>query len=277
MAGGGGRTGRRRAAQVIRVMPCAAGAALCGGASAQVLSDNRPLLTNPNTCTAPPPGMISEVQLNNTTVGFGADASHDQRLADDFVVGDSAGWTVTGFCFYGYEFGQDAGSTQINGGNLRIWAGRPGDTGATVVAGDPTTNRLSGVMFAGIYRVGRTGINCGTDRAVFKLTCTIAPLNLLPGTYWVDWQISSPSTLSGPWVPPVTITGLAGKPGANAIGLIDPAAFIWAQAADGTSGVPQDLPFQVLGAVNGACYANCDHSTEVPVLNRSEERRVGKE
>jgi hypothetical protein len=122
-------------------------------------------------------------------------------------------------------------------------------------------------MFAGIYRVGRTGINCGTDRAVFKLTCTIAPLNLLPGTYWVDWQISSPSTLSGPWVPPVTITGLAGKPGANAIGLIDPAAFIWAQAADGTSGVPQDLPFQVLGAVNGACYANCDHSTEVPVLN----------
>ena len=247
-----------------------AGAALwvTGAGLAQVRYDNGPLLTSPNVCTAPPVGMISETQLTNTTTGFLDDRDNEARLADDFTILDQAGWTITGFVFYAYENGQGPTGNQFNHVNLRIWSGRPGLPGSTVLFGDTVTNRFFGFVFANVYRVYRSGILCSTDRAVCAITCTIPPLTLPQGSYWVDWQIGSPSTLSGPWVPPVTISGLPAKPGANAVGYV-PATGTWALAADNFSGAVQDMPFQVLGTVVGAssCYPNCDHSTDTPVLN----------
>ena len=248
----------------------AAGVVLCsaGAAAAQIRYDNGPLLTSPNICTAPPVGMISETQLTNTTTGFLVDRDNEARLADDFVVGDLNGWNVTGFVFYAYENGQGPTGNQFNHVNIRIWNGQPGLAGSTILFGDTLTNRFSGWTFANVYRVYRSGILCSTDRAVCAIRCTIPELMLPQGAYWVDWQIGSPSSLSGPWAPPVTISGLAGKPGANAVGFV-PATGVWAQTADTFSGVTQDFPFQVLGTIIGAsnCYANCDRSTTVPFLN----------
>ncbi len=100
------------------------------------------------------------------------------------------------------------------------------------------------------------------------ITCAVAPLTLLPGTYWLDWQITSPSALSGPWVPPVTINGLPAKPGSNGQNYL-PASGTWGPVHDQVSGEFQDFPFQVLGTLVNppTCYANCDLSTTPPVLN----------
>jgi hypothetical protein len=256
--------------RTTRTMQLAAGAALCatGAATAQVRYDNGPLLTSPNICTAPPVGMISETQLSNTTTGFLANRDFEARLADDFTIGDLNGWNVTGFVFYSYQNGQGPTGNQFNYVSIRVWSGRPGLPGSTIVFGDPVTNRFTSFIFANVYRVYRGGIQCSTDRAVCAITCTIPPLTLPQGTYWVDWNIGSSSTLSGPWVPPVTISGLAAKPGANAVGFV-PASGSWMQVADSFSGAVQDLPFQVLGTIVGpsGCYANCDHSTTPPFLN----------
>ena len=248
----------------------AAGLALwaAGAACGQVLYDNGPLLTAPSVCTGVPAGTASELQPPDISIGFNMLAPAGYRLADDFTIAAPAGWQITGVVVYGYQTLAPSTSPTIDFLNLKIWRGRPGDTGSTLVYGDDSTNRLSGATFANIYRVTQTGVGCGTVRPVFALRCDISGLTLPPGTYWVDWQAEGDGSFSGPWVPPVTIAGMTGKPGANAR-MFDPVtAEDWIDLSDSGTAVIQDLPFQVLGTeVGSSCYANCDHSTTAPILN----------
>src|SRR5690606_5920255 len=69
---------------------------------------------------------------------------------------------------------------------------------------------------------------------------------LQPGTYWLDWDCGG-TLASGPWAPPIAISGnattgnskqsLAGGP--------------WATLTDLGTGTPQGLPFEVNGTVVG--------------------------
>lgn len=248
------------------------GAILCaaGSAAAQPLYSNGPMLTTTNVCTAPPPGTASQLQLFNSTFGFGTQPSIAGRVADDWTVPAGAKWSVTGFVFFGYQtFGTSTAAT-ISAVTIRIWNGRPGSAGASVIWGDTTTNRLVNAQFAGVFRVGQSGSDCGVDRPVYGLTCAIPPQELPVGTYWVDWQAAGNGQLSsGPWAVPVTITDQLGAAGANAVGTNSTVGG-WVGLADLASQVAQDLAFQVLGAPVAECYPNCDGSTAVPFLNVSD-------
>lgn len=253
--------GPARGLAAVGVLVCAAG--LCHGQ----LYSNGPVLTSSNACTVPPAGTISQLQLANTTFGFGTQPAISGRVADDWSVPPGNGWSVTGFVFYGYQtFGTSSAAT-IASVTLRIWNGPPGQAGSSVVVGDTITNRLQTASFAAVYRVAPAGTDCGLDRPVYALVCAIPAVTLPPGQYWVDWQAAGNGQLpSGPWAVPVTITGQAGAPGANARGT-NSSLGEWVPLTDFGSHAAQDLAFQVLGSVVQTCYANCDGSTMPPALN----------
>jgi hypothetical protein len=243
-----------------------AGAAVCAAGTAWgQLYDNGPMLTSPNICMVPPEGTVSQLQLSNTTFGFGMQPSSGSRVADDFAVPAGAGWDITGFRFYGYQTFGVPGLSTFTSVNLRVWSGRPGEATSMLLLGDTLTNRLTGAAFAAIYRVSPMGSDCGVDRPVFALTCTVPMITLTGGTYWVDWQATGDSGLTGPWAVPVTIVGQLGPPLADAMG-INVQTGSWVALQDLGSHAAQDLAFQVLGSVH-ECYVNCDGSTMPPVLN----------
>jgi hypothetical protein len=248
------------------------GAILCaaGAAAGQVLHSNGPMLTSLNVCTAAPTGSTSQLQLSNSTFGFGTQPGIAGRVADDWTVPPGAGWTVTGFVFFGYQTFGTSTSATISSVTIRIWNGCPGTGGASVIWGDTTTNRLVDAQFAGVFRVAQAGSDCSLDRPVYGLTCVIPPQVLASGTYWVDWQAAGNGQLpSGPWAVPVTITGQAAAAGANALGTNSTISG-WVPLTDLASQAVQDLAFQVSGTPVQSCYANCDGSTSVPFLNISD-------
>jgi len=237
-------------------------------ASAQLLYDNGPLLTSPNTCMAVPGGTASELPLPNASLGFRDDLLDGWRLADNFSV-PTPGWMVGSVVVFAYQTLAPLTPVPMSSVNFRVWSGLPGQPGSTIVYGDALTNRFTTGSLAQVYRVARTGFGCGTVRPVFTLQCTIAPpLSLAPGVYWLDFQTQGDPFFDGPFVPPVTITGMAGKPGADAL-QYDPNAGTWGPVTDALSGAAQDVPFRLYGSSGPLpmCYANCDGSTAPPILN----------
>jgi hypothetical protein len=76
-------------------------------------------------------------------------------------------------------------------------------------------------------------------------------------------------------MPPVTITGLRGKPGANAI-QFQSALGAWNAVLDSgpapetSPPVAQDFPFVLFGTLVVSCYPNCDESTGTPLLTAND-------
>lgn len=147
--------------------------------------------------------MLQTTSLGMGILGFGHDVDAGVRIADDFTVTNSNGWDVNEIVFYAYQTNSGTTST-ISHVNLRIWDGVPGG-GGTVVWGDGATNLLVSTEWTGIYRVTET-TSGNVQRAVMKNTISLGGVNLPAGTYWLDWQ-SNGTLASGPWAPPVTITG----------------------------------------------------------------------
>lgn len=167
------------------------------------LYNNGPLAT----CTGCGSGGADESVLENTTLGMstlgvGHQISFNHAVADDFEV--TGNWNIATITFFAYQTGSTTTST-INDVRLRIWDGPPGP-GSSIIWGDFTTNVLASTAFTNIYRTTETTTG-DTSRPIMANTVTVG-LELGPGTYWLDWQTGG--TLgSGPWVPPVTISGQA--------------------------------------------------------------------
>jgi hypothetical protein len=143
---------------------------------------------------------------------------------------------------------------------LRIWDGPPG-AGGTVIWGDTTTNRLSATGWTNIYRVTETTTGVATDRPIMY---NIAAVNtFLPaGTYWLDWQANG--TLgSGPWAPPITITGQATT--GNGVQSLD-SGVSYAPLIDTGSGTVQGLPFVIEGSVGPVAIASISLDKTVAVF-----------
>ena len=103
----------------------------------------------------------------------------------------------------------NSGNTStITAVNYQIWNGSPNDAGSSVIFGDTTTNRLVDTQWTGVYRVQET-THGNTARPIMADTVSTQAggLYLAEGTYWVDWQADGSASYSGPWAPPVTITG----------------------------------------------------------------------
>jgi PKD repeat protein len=173
--------------------------------------------------------------------GFGNQMSLNFRLADHFTVPPGETWNIQGIDFFGYQTGSSTSSTLMSL-NLQIWQGTPG-AGGTVIWGDTSTNQLGNSWWTGTYRVLDTESGMATDRPIMILG-TGANLSLPPGTYWLDWQVDGDPGFSGPWVPPITIMGQTSTGGALQS---QDGGSNWAPVADGGTGTPQGLPFDIYG------------------------------
>lgn len=203
-----------------------------------VLYDNGPVVNSPGGGPNGSDGSVLQTALDLNVLGFAHQQSSNFRVADDFVVPAGQTWTINTASFYAYQTGSTTTST-ITGVNVRIWNGQPGV--GTVVFGDTTTNRMSATTFSNIYRYSDT--QPGTTRPLMKQTVTIG-VTLGEGHYWIDWQTSG-SLSSGPWVPPISITGQT-----NTGDGLQYNAGAWVTLIDnGTAQAPQGLPFTLDGTM----------------------------
>ncbi|NWF49184.1 MAG: T9SS type A sorting domain-containing protein [Ignavibacteriaceae bacterium] len=181
----------------------------------------------------------SAIGLN--VYGFGHQISANNSVADDFTV-PSEGWQIDQAQFFGYQTGSTTTST-FTEVRCRIWDGPP-PTG-NIIWGDLTTNRMSNTSFSNIYRALDTD-PLASNRPIMTQTVNIG-ISLPAGTYWIEWT-SAGTLSSGPWAPPITITGQTNTGNAK-----QNLAGTWGDLIDtgtsGTSNFPQGLPIKFIGDI----------------------------
>jgi hypothetical protein len=203
-----------------------------------LLYDNGPLVTIPGGGAGG--ADLSELQtaLGMNSLGAGHQFALGYSVADDFAV-PSDGWQINEITFFAYQTGSPTTST-ITGVYVQIWDGPP-DAGGAVVWGDLTTNRLSLSTWSNIYRATDTDPT-NTQRPIMANVATIGT-TLDPGTYWVQWTTDG-SLSSGPWAPPISITGQTSTGNAKQF-----VAAGWQELLDSGTSTPQGLPFLIEGEV----------------------------
>ncbi len=252
------------------ILACAAGALAQvaiysnGSASPSVV----PLSTGTQTgsgVTAPAGGTWSELQVAagaaNATGGFAGHVTGTGgafRLADDFVVTGAAGWRIDSVSLYAYQTAAAALASPFSGVNIRVWNGRPGDAGSTIVFGDTTTNRMTSSTSTSIYRVFSTTVAPPTvpdiSKLIWRTNVDLAHLQLAPGHYWLDWQYTTVAVGGEAFTPTVTTAGTRTQAGWNArqfstaLGWVD---LIDLGKPSAAADVSQDLPFVLSGLVTG--------------------------
>ena len=212
--------------------------------SRSVLFNNGPLVNSPGTGAGGADESVIVAPINTFGFHFGQVAGY--HVADDFTVTGDQPWSISSVELFGYQTGGPITST-MTGGFIRIWNGDPRLPGSAIVWGDMTTNLMSGTSFTNIYRTNAIGQNI-VNRPIMKVVCNTMGLVLDPGTYWIEFATTG-SLASGPWVPPVTISGqpITG----NAIQWIGTG---WAELFSGTT-YPQGVPF----ILNGAALSDLEY------------------
>ena len=255
-----------------------------------IIYDNGPFATGSvarNSTAAPAGFQWSEASFDfgsttvaNTTAGFGCQlvgTTTANRCADDFNVPVGQTWTINQVIAFAYQTNSVA--NPFVGANLRIWSGRPGDLGSTIVFGDTTTNRIGASTDTTVYRIFNSGppanTATGTTRLVRQIPITVSPAAVLTaGNYWVDFQFDA-GTL-GNFAPMTTITGTRGVPGWNARQFIGPPTNTgWADAFDtGTpataSDIVQEFPFKLDGSISGAAATPASRKMDFDGDNKSD-------
>ena len=206
--------------------------------------DNGPLVTHPGGGSGGADASAVQTALTLGTYGFGHQFSIGYRVADDFVVTDSAGWDINTIQFYAYQSGSST-TSPLTGVYYQIWNGDPSIPGSAVVFGDTTTNRLTGSVWSNDYRVLDSALT-GSTRPIMVSTASCGT-HLAPGTYWLDWMTDGSASYSGPWAPPISILGQTTT--GNGIQWTG----AWAAAVDTSSGTQQGFPFKVNYSVCIVC------------------------
>ncbi len=213
---------------------------MSGSGTRELLYDNGPFVNSPGTGpNGTDQSVLQNSSLGMTTYGAGVQFSAGNRMADDFVVTDP--WEVESFTFYTYQTGSTTTST-ITGAYVQVWNGDP-TSGGQVVWGDLTTNVMSSTAWTNAYRMSET--DAGTTRPVMSVTCATPGLTLQPGTYWVDFTLAG-SLSSGPWAPPITITGQSTTGNSKQY-----TSTGWGDFVDGGTSTAQGVPFLVEGTISG--------------------------
>ncbi len=214
-----------------------------------LLYDNGPLVTSPGTgAGGADESVLQSTSLGMNILGFGIQLSSSNSLADDFTIPSGETWQIDNITGFGYQTGAGSPST-ISGMYLRIYDGPPNAGGSVVwgdsVAGGWVTDVMSSTVWSNAYRVSETNLG-NADRAIMANTATIGTA-LTEGTYWVEFLFDGSASFSGPWGPPITITGQTTTgDGLRTIG------GVWEPLVDtdGTN-TPQGVPFIVDGTVLG--------------------------
>lgn len=217
-------------------------------AFSQLLHDNGPLVNSPGGGAGGADVSYLDVAAGLGTYGFGHQIVAFNRVADDFTV-PAPGWDIDSLIFYAYQTGSTTTST-ITEVNVAIWDAAP-NAGGNIIWGDTTTNILSGSYWTGIYRTLDTDL-LNTQRPIMADRIATAGLSLAAGTYWVSWQ-SGGTLASGPWAPPITISGTPQT--GDALQFLGTGG-TWAPIVDAT--FTQGLPFLIYGDVQAGGAACTD-------------------
>lgn len=210
---------------------------------AQVLIDNGPLINSPGVGAGG--ANVSNLHTGITTFGFGHSTATGFRVAEDFTIPAGTTWFVDSIIFFAYQTGSTTTST-MNHVNWSVWDNSPA-AGGQIIAGDTTANDLDGSYWSGIYRTTDVDLT-NTQRPIMTNRIATVGLSLGAGAYWIAWQTGG-TLASGPWAPPITITGVTNT--GNAL-QFNPTNGTWADLVDGTLLEPQGLPFLMYGtAVTG--------------------------
>lgn len=282
---------------IVLVMVLVAGGRDIAASPAAIIYDNGGLLSGASSKSgvAAPAGFFwSELStengsnFSNTTLGAGCQligATTNNRCADEFIVPTGQTWTINSVLVFGYQTGSTA--LPFIGGNLRIWNGRPGDAGSTIVFGDATTNRMGTPVDTTYYRIGNTlggagGVTpstTGTTRKIWQIPLNVSPgLALTAGTYWVDFQLDGGA--SGNFSPLTTIPGARNLLSWNARQFIGTTA-LWQDLIDigEPTATPQpdvvpnvimSFPFKLDGTISGSSVAPTSRSLDFDGDNRTD-------
>ncbi|MBM3307318.1 MAG: hypothetical protein FJY74_03245 [Candidatus Eisenbacteria bacterium] len=209
---------------------------------ASVLHDNGPVVNSPATgYGGADESRCQDTSLGMNTLGFNHQTTGVFVIADDFEV-PTCGWTVSAVLFFAYQTNAPTSPSTITEVRFEIFDDVPGSPGADVVYGDLTTNRLTSSEWLQCYRVYET-TSGNNARPIMLNRCDLpTPVTLGPGVYWIAWK-SGGSLASGPFAPPISITGETTT--GNALQFN---GSVWAQAADGVTHTQQGFPFLLEGA-----------------------------
>lgn len=235
--------------------------------AAQVIYDNGPFATgsvSKNGTNAPAGKQWSEVQndngnttQSNTLAASGCQAvpGGNNRCADDFIVPVGETWTINQVVVYIIQVA--ATTNPVNNMNLRIWNGRPGDVGSTIVFGDTTTNRFVSSTDTNTLRAFNSAVPASnvprTDLTIWEVKISVSPAAVLTaGTYWVDFQTT---TTAAQFTPLTTYVGARSVPLNNARQFTSSTG-LWADVIDAgnpaaTPDVRLDIPFKLEGSRAG--------------------------
>lgn len=245
-------------------------------ASGQIIYDNGGLATGAtsNSGTAAPAGTQWSEAANpygntneaNTNAGISCSVTATVfRCADDFNVPVGQTWTINSVVVFAYQTGFAGGTSPITAATLRIWNGRPGDAGSTIVFGDTTTNRFGSSVDSSLFRIFSTVVGAGanpptaagTTRRIWQTTLNVSPAPVLTaGNYWIDWNTQIGATTAH-FAPAITYQGIRGIPGFGARQFTGAA---WVDAVDAgqfPTGQPVppvvalDFPFKLNGSKAG--------------------------
>lgn len=200
----------------------------------------------------------------NSLLGVGCNPGYPSTaVADDFTVPAGKIWTISRMRFYGYSTGAPPfGSPSIQAASVKIWRGAPWD-GGTAIYND--SSALSGVEWTGLYNIGAT-VGCEPaaaegGRAIMRVWLDVSPLELQPGTYWVEVSMSGTTPASGAMMPTqVYAQNVRARASDNARHLV---GGVWMPIEDvgvcgGPAAVGQDVSFVVLGSEGELCESGAD-------------------
>ena len=216
------------------------------------------------------PNPFGNTQQANTSAGVSCSVTTTVtfRCADDFNVPPGQTWTVNQVVVFAYQTGFAGGTSPILSGTLRIWNGRPGDVGATIIFGDTTTNRLGTSVDSSLWRIFNTVVGAGanpptaaaTNRRVWQTSLNVSPSLVLPaGNYWIDWNTTIAASAAH-FAPSVSYKGIRGVYDWNSRQFSSTTS-LWTTIVDAgqfptgaptPSPFPQDFPFKLIGSIAGA-------------------------
>lgn len=202
--------------------------------------DNGPYF---NVAGPPDISFLQDATLLMGTYGFAAQFVNGFSMADDVVL--TADYDITSIDVFAYQTGSSAPS--ITAVYLQVWDGDPSGGSASVIWGDLTTNIISDAQATDAFRQLESAPG-DTAREIQRVTANTTGLSLTAGTYWIDYTFEG-SGASGPWAPPIVITGVSATGNA-----LQSNAGVYAPVIDVDG---QGMPFQMFGDLSGGGGAPC--------------------
>lgn len=209
-----------------------------------IIYDNGPYF---NVAGPPDISFLQDTSLGMGNYGWGAQFTAGNSMADDVVLTDE--YDITSIDVFAYQTGSTAPS--ITAVYMQVWDDDPSGGGASVIWGDLTTNILDDAVATDAFRQLESAPG-DTSREIQRVTANTTGLNLPAGTYWIEYTFEG-SGASGPWAPPIVITGNSTTGNA-----LQNTAGTWIIAEDPGTLTPQGFPFVMYGDVVGGGGSPCD-------------------